>query len=145
MATDRCIELLLSAPDFGALSTQDQANRLARFMADWFDLNHKLDTVDHVRFTARLRTHASKMKISAGETMELLLPTARRLHAQAVVEQEATRIFDEDRRAAELAGEMVEEPLTEITTAESTNSQSDQEPVYVIQARSKPRRSTSRS
>ena len=108
MATERCIELLLESKDFGALDTDDQANRLARFMSDWFDPDHKLDTVDHVRLTARLRTHASKMKISAGEVMEILLPVARRLHAQSVYEREAARIRDEDRCAT---SPLIEEPV----------------------------------
>jgi hypothetical protein len=101
MASESCLATLLESKDFGALDTDDQANRLARFMSDWFDPDHKLDTVDHVRLTARLRTHASKMKISAGEVMEILLPVARRLHAQSVYEREAARIRDEDRRAEE--------------------------------------------
>ena len=77
MASESCLATLLESKDFGALDTDDQANRLARFMSDWFDPDHKLDTVDHVRLTARLRTHASKMKISAGEVMEILLPVAQ--------------------------------------------------------------------
>ena len=103
MATERCIELLLESKDFGALDTDDQANRLAHFMSDWFNQDHKLDTVDHVRLTARLRTHASKMRISAGEVMEILLPIARKLHAQSVYEREPARIRDEDRRAQEIS------------------------------------------
>jgi hypothetical protein len=117
MASESCLATLLESKDFGALDTDDQANRLARFMSDWFDPDHKLDTVDHVRLTARLRTHASKMKISAGEVMEILLPVARRLHAQSVYEREAARIRDEDRCATSI---LIEEPVEKNVEASPT-------------------------
>ena len=105
---------------FGALDTNAQANRLAHFMADWFDPDHKLDTVDHVRLTARLRAHVSQMKISAGEVMEILLPVVRRIYAQAVYEREAARIRDEDRRAQEVIEAKAEDTPTEDTPVDDT-------------------------
>jgi hypothetical protein len=149
MATERCIELLLESKDFGALDTNAQANRLAHFMSDWFNQDHKLDTVDHVRLTARLRTHASKMRISAGEVMEILLPIARKLHAQSVYEQAAARLRDEDQSALEpvyishpdASNEPVEENV-EATPVEATHMDTPepaQEPVHVRQTRSRSR------
>lgn len=154
MATERCIELLLESKDFGALDTNAQANRLAHFMSDWFNQDHKLDTVDHVRLTARLRTHASKMRISAGEVMEILLPIARKLHAQSVYEQAAARLRDEDQSALEpvyishpdASNEPVEENVeatpVEATPVEATHMDTPepaQEPVHVRQTRSRSR------
>ena len=98
MATDFCLEVLLDSKDFAALAVEDQRDRLVRFCARWFDPGHKLDTVDHVRLTARLRQHSSKAKVSVGEVIEMILPSARRLHAQEVVEREAARIKAEDER-----------------------------------------------
>jgi hypothetical protein len=129
MASESCLATLLESKDFGALDTDDQANRLARFMSDWFDPDHKLDTVDHVRLTARLRTHASKMKISAGEVMEILLPVARRLHAQSVYEREAARIRDEDRCATSpLIEEPVEKNVEASPTGDASTPPGDPEP-----------------
>ena len=108
------------APAKIGVDTNAQANRLAHFMSDWFNQDHKLDTVDHVRLTARLRTHASKMKISAGEVMEILLPVVRRLHAQSVYEREAARIRDEDRRAQEVIEAKAEDTPAEDTPVDDT-------------------------
>ena len=54
-----------------------------------------------MRLTARLRAHAAKLHISAGEAMELILPLARKQHAQDVYERSATAIWDEDQQAKE--------------------------------------------
>ena len=50
MASPRCIELLLSAGGFGALTPDNQAARLAQFIADWYGPG-SLDTIDIIRLT----------------------------------------------------------------------------------------------
>jgi hypothetical protein len=99
MATEKTLRILMESREFGALDAAAQRDRLVQFIADWFDPGHKLDTVDHVRLTARLRTHAAKSQISVGEVMEIILPSARRLHAQSVIEAERDRIMAEDAAA----------------------------------------------
>ena len=96
MASQRCRTILIDSKEFGALDVAAQRERLTHFIADWFDPGHRPDTVDHVRFTARLRTHAVQSKISVGEVMEIILPAARKQHATAVYDAEAARIREKD-------------------------------------------------
>ena len=85
------IEILLESKEWGQLEVAEMRLRLATFISDWFDPAQRLDTVNNVRFTARLRTYSAKSGVSAGELMELLLPVAR-----AIYEKSAAAIRDED-------------------------------------------------
>ena len=89
------------------------------------------------------------MRISTGEVMEILLPIARKLHAQSVYEQAAARLRDEDQSALEpvyishpdASDETVEENV-EATPVEATHMDTPepaQEPVHVRQTRSRSR------
>lgn len=109
MASDRCLEILLSAGEFDGLPQAEQAERLSQFMSVWFEPG-RLNVVDHVRWTQRIGAHAAKLRISVGESMELLLPNARRAHSQAVYENEARRIHAEDQMEAPSPGGAREQP-----------------------------------
>ena len=85
MATQRTLDTLLESKEFGALEASEMRTRLATYLSDWFDINQKLDTVDNVRFTARMRTYAVKSGVSAGELMEILLPVAKAMYEQGRV------------------------------------------------------------
>jgi hypothetical protein len=99
VASEFCLETLLSADEFEGLAQADQAERLARFMRSWFTPGYRLNVVDHVRWTQRISAHAAKLRISVGEAMEILLPGARRTYCQNVYEIEARRIRAEDQEA----------------------------------------------
>lgn len=98
------IEILLESKEWGQLEVAEMRLRLATFISDWFDPAQRLDTVNNVRFTARLRTYSAKSGVSAGELMELLLPVAR-----AIYEKSAAAIRDED-QASTLVVEPEPEP-----------------------------------
>lgn len=115
MASQRCLSILLDSKDFGELGVADQRERLTRFVADWYDPEHRLNTVDNVRFTQRLRAHAAKACISPGEALEIILPAARKQHATSVYEAEAQRIQAEDQQT-EQGVEATPEPMPEPET-----------------------------
>ena len=85
MATPRTIEILLESKEGGQLELSEMRLRLATWLADWFDPTQKLDTVNNVRFTARLRTYSARSGASAGELMQILLGVARAIYEQGRV------------------------------------------------------------
>ena len=116
MASERTKALLLEHEAFAELDVADQRARIVEYVADWYNPEHKLNTVDNVRFTQRLRTHAAKACISPGEALEIILPAARKQHATSVYEAEARRIEEEDQqteRGAEATPGPMSEPETD--------------------------------
>jgi len=85
MATQKTKDTLLESKEWGQLEVSEMRLRLATFIADWYDLAQRLDTVNNVRFTARLRTYSAKSGVSAGELLEILLPVARAIYEQGRV------------------------------------------------------------
>jgi hypothetical protein len=101
LATDRTKALLLEHEQFAQLDVDEQRRRIAEYIADWYDPDCKLNTVDNVRFSQRLRSHAVKACIGPGPALEIILPQARRHYETGVFEREASRIREEDRRQPE--------------------------------------------
>jgi hypothetical protein len=100
MASDFCLETLLESKEFGQLDVTEQRQRLTRFVSGWFNQDKPIDVVDNVRWTARIRSHAARSHISVGQVLEIILPIAKQMHADAVYQREAERIQAEDRRIA---------------------------------------------
>jgi hypothetical protein len=143
MATDRTKALLLEHEQFAQLDVDEQRRRIAEYIADWYDPDCKLNTVDNVRFSQRLRSHAVKACISPGQALEIILPQARKGYEAAVYRREEARILAEDRQ---------EEPITptpdqvtpgcvstQALTTDSTVEPATREPVVAHRVRSKPR------
>jgi hypothetical protein len=107
MATARCKELLGEFGEFGFLTADDQAARLAQFMSAWYSKDHKLDTIDGVRLSQRLRSYASRLGGTVGDLMMGLLQEARAIH--------------ELNQAAHLNEDLVPQPVVELVV----------EPVYI--------------
>jgi hypothetical protein len=99
MATSRCKELLGEFGEFGSLTVDDQAARLAQFMSAWYSKDHKLDTIDGVRLSQRLRSYASRLGGTVGDLMMGLLKEARAIH--------------ELNQAAHLNEDLVSQPVVE--------------------------------
>ena len=100
MATSRCKELLGEFGEFGSLTADDQAARLAQFMSAWYSKDHKLDTIDGVRLSQRLRSYASRLGGTVGDLMMGLLQEARAIH--------------ELNQAAHLNEDLVSQPVVEL-------------------------------
>jgi hypothetical protein len=73
MATQEIKDLLLEAGPFARLSATEQRTRLVRYYEPWFTPGWKPDTVNNIRCTQRLVTHARSMAVSVGVVLQAIL------------------------------------------------------------------------
>ena len=73
MATQEIKDLLLEAGPFARLSATEQRNRLVRYYQPWFTPGWKPDTVNNIRCTQRLVTHAKLMGTPVGVVLQAIL------------------------------------------------------------------------
>ena len=83
MATPEIVDLLLSSGDFARLSTTEQRNRLVTYYQPWFLGEFKIDTVNNIRATQRLTTHAKALNAPVGVVLLVILEEASRPTARA--------------------------------------------------------------
>jgi hypothetical protein len=66
LATPEIVDLLMSSGGFARLSASEQRFRLVRYFQPWFSPGWKPDTVNNIRATQRLVTHAKTMNSPVG-------------------------------------------------------------------------------
>ena len=83
MATQEIKDLLLEAGPFARLSATEQRTRLVRYYEPWFTPGWKPDTVNNIRCTQRLVTHARSMATSVGVVLQAILLEASGIEPRA--------------------------------------------------------------
>jgi hypothetical protein len=73
MATQEIKDLLLEAGPFARLSATEQRTRLVKYYEPWFTVGWKPDTVNNIRCTQRLVTHAKLMALPVGVVLQAIL------------------------------------------------------------------------
>lgn len=138
MATQEIKDLLLEAGPFARLSAMEQRSRLVRYYQPWFAPGWKPDTVNNIRATQRLVTHAKAMAAPVGTVLMAILEEASglgatQLSSRGLMDVEADTGQDEDtpadstlmevhltecvpERVQELTPESAQEPTPEAMT-----------------------------
>jgi hypothetical protein len=76
VATPDIVDLLMTHGAFARLSTSEQRDRLVRYYEPWFTVGWKPDTVNNIRATQRLITHAKAMASPVGIILMVILEEA---------------------------------------------------------------------
>jgi hypothetical protein len=80
VASEKCVLLLLSANEFGALDEAAQSARLVEWLVQWFEPTPP-GTIDHIRWVQRVRAHSGRLGVCVGDLMMEMLQEAKVLHA----------------------------------------------------------------
>jgi hypothetical protein len=73
MATQEIKELLLEAGPFARLSATEQRTRLVTYYQSWFRSDFKIDTVNNIRASQRITSHARSMALPVGVVLQAIL------------------------------------------------------------------------
>ena len=76
MATQEIKDLLLEAGPFARLSATEQRFRLVRYYQPWFSTGWRPDTINNIRATQRLVTHAKALAAPVGTILLVILEEA---------------------------------------------------------------------
>jgi hypothetical protein len=76
MATQEIKDLLLEAGPFARLGATEQRTRLVTYYQSWFLSDYRIDTVNNIRATQRLTTHAKLMAMPVGVILQAILEEA---------------------------------------------------------------------
>jgi len=90
LATQEIKDLLLEAGPFARLSAMEQQFRLVRYYQPWFAPGWKPDTINNIRATQRLVTHAKAMNTPVGTVLMVILEEASGLSATQPVSAVST-------------------------------------------------------
>ena len=83
MASEECVKLLLSAGDFARLSATEQRTKLVIYYQSWFLSDYRIDTVNNIRASQRLTTHAKLMAAPVGIVLQAILLEASGIEPRA--------------------------------------------------------------
>ena len=73
MATQEIKDLLLDAGPFARLSATEQRTKLVIYYQSWFLSDYRIDTVNNIRASQRLTTHAKAMGSAVGVVLQAIL------------------------------------------------------------------------
>ena len=73
MATQEIKDLLLEAGPFARLSASEQRTKLVIYYQSWFLSDYRIDTVNNIRASQRLTTHAKAMGSAVGVVLQAIL------------------------------------------------------------------------
>ena len=73
MATQEIKDLLLEAGPFARLGATEQRTRLVTYYQSWFLSDYRIDTVNNIRASQRLTTHAKLMALPVGVVLQAIL------------------------------------------------------------------------
>ena len=94
MATQEIKDLLLEAGPFARLSATEQRTRLVTYYQSWFLSDYRIDTVNNIRATQRLTTHAKLMAMPVGVILQAILEEASGRSPAPTVELSSRGLLD---------------------------------------------------
>ena len=83
MATQEIKDLLLEAGPFARLSATEQRTKLVIYYQSWFLSDYRIDTVNNIRASQRLTTHAKAMGSAVGVVLQAILLEASGIEPRA--------------------------------------------------------------